>query len=209
MQAVKVFCVNVGNKYSPEYVHKLKAGVNKYLSVPHEFFVYTDHPENYSFAIPIKYDLETWWNKLLIFENVGQCLYFDLDVIIHGPLDNLIKPDFHMITPDWKNPKRAKILEDRPDLGTAFANSSVMSWTDSTNILEHFLDDPEFYIFKYDGDDRYLHHEHAYNSFDNGIIYSYKNNRFKIKEDYSVALFHQKPEIHECLEHDIVKEYWI
>ena len=33
--------------------------------------------------------------------------------------------------------------------------------------------------------------------------------KFKYRKDYSIALFHQKPEIHDCLDHDIVKENWI
>ena len=209
MQEVKVFCVNVGDKYPPEYVHKLKSAVERHLSLKHKFYVYTDKPENYSYSINVTHDLDTWWNKLLVFENIGPCLYFDLDTVIHGPLDKLIRDEFHMIMPYWKNPAVAKILEDRPDLGTAFANSSVMAWSDSRYILEHFLKDPEMYIFKYDGDDRYLHHEHDYKTFEDGLIYSYKNNRYKIKEDYSVALFHQKPEIHECLDHSIVMDHWV
>ena len=209
MQEVKVFCVNVGDKYQVEYVHKLKAAVKRHLSYPHKFFVYTDKPENYSYSIKAEHDLETWWNKLLVFENTGTCLYFDMDTIIHGSLDNLIRDEFHMIMPYWKNPAAAKIISDRPDIGTAFANSSVMAWTDSRHILEHFLEDPDMYMLKYRGDDRYLHHEHDYKTFEDGIVYSYRNNGLEINEDYSVALFHQKPEIHECLDHDIVINHWL
>lgn len=209
MQEVKVFCVNVGNKYPVEYVFKLKAAVARHLSIDHSFYVYTDNPHLYDFSIKADHDLEIWWNKLLIFENTGPCLYFDLDVIIHNSIDTLVKDSFHMVNPSWKDPKRAKILTDRPDLGTAFTNSSVMSWTDSRNILEHFLKDPEMYMFKYGGDDRYLHHEHNYDLFQEGMVYSYRNNNFKIKNDFAVALFHQEPEIHDCLDHDIVKDNWI
>lgn len=209
MQEVKVFCVNVGDKYSIEYVYKLKAAIERHLSYSHKFFVYTDQPKNYPFSIKAEYDLETWWNKLLVFENTGPCLYFDLDTIVHGSLDKLVQDTFHMVNPSWKNPNKAKFLEDRPDLGTAYANSSVMAWQDSREILEHFLEDPEWYVFRYHGDDRYLHHEHEYKTFDEGLIYSYRNNNFNIKLDHSVALFHQKPEIHDCLDHQIVKDHWI
>lgn len=212
MQEVKVFCVNVGNKYPAEYVYKLKSAVNRHLSIPHTFQVYTDNTEAYDFSIPVKHNLETWWNKLLVFENVGTCLYFDLDVIIHNSVDCLVSSitnDFCMVKPSWKDPLKAKVIEDRPDIGTSFANSSVMGWKDSRHILKHFLQDPELYMFKYRGDDRYLHHEHEYNTFEDGIIYSYRANDFKIKSDYSIALFHQKPEIHECLNHQIVIDNWI
>ncbi len=208
MPEIKVFCVNVGDKYSAEYVYKLKSAVDRYLTFDHKFYVYTDNPQKYNFSIKVEHNLETWWNKLLVFENTGSCLYFDLDVIIHNSVDALIKNSFHMVNPSWKNPANAKILPGRPDLGTAFTNSSVMSWSDSRNILEHFLQDPEMYMFQYSGDDRYLHHEHDYNLFEEGMVYSYRNNNFRIKNDHAVALFHQKPEIHECLDHDIVKDHW-
>jgi hypothetical protein len=210
MQEIKVFCVNVGDKYSSEYVYRLKASVKRHLSLNHSFSVYTDRPEDYpGIGIMAEHSLDSWWNKILIFENTGQCLYFDLDTVIHGPLDSLVRDDFHMIFPYWKDPQASKILLDRPDIGTAFANSSVMAWNDSRHILKHFLEDPDLYMLKYGGDDRYLHHEHEYKVFEDGLIYSYRCNNFKIKEDYSVAMFHQKPEIHECLEHDIVKQHWL
>jgi len=209
MQEVKVFCVNWGDKYSPEYVYKLENAVKKNLSLPHTFTVYTDNPTYYDNSIEVKHDLEGWWNKLLVFENTGQCLYLDLDIIIQNPIDNLVRDSFHIIHPYWKNPEFAKILEDRPDIGTAFANSSVMSWTDERHILKHFLEDPEYYIFKYNGDDRYLHHEHEYQTYEDGLIYSYRNSNFQIKEDYAVALFHDEPKMTDCLDHDIVKRYWI
>ena len=208
MQEVKVYCVNWGTKYSSEYVQKLKNAVNKHLTLPHSFFVYTDQPILYDNAIHTKYDLEGWWNKLLIFENTGPCLYFDLDVIIHGNIDHLLRADWHMINSFWKTGQ--KYILDRPDLGTSYANSSIMSWVDNRYILDHFLKDPERYMFQYKGDDRYLHHEHTYKTYEvNDKIYSYKNDRFKYQKDKSVALFHGKPEITDCLDHEIVMRHWV
>ena len=204
-----MYCVNWGDKYSSDYVFKLKRAVNKYLTVPHSFHVYTDNPDHYSFSIPVKYDLETWWNKLLIFENVGPCLYFDLDVIIHSNINHLVRDDFHMINGFWKICSAAKYIDDRPDIGTSYANSSVMSWTDSRSILDHFMKDPEKYIFQYRGDDRYLHHEHNYKTYEaQDKIYSYKSDGFKYQPDKSVALFHGEPNITDCLDHLLVKRYW-
>tara|TARA_B100000131_G_scaffold321686_1_gene373252 strand:+ start:21320 stop:21967 length:648 start_codon:yes stop_codon:yes gene_type:complete len=209
MQEVKVFCVNVGSKYDPQYVYKLKYAVEKYLSLPHTFNVYTDNVDQYDFAIPVKHNLRTWWNKLLVFENVGKCLYFDIDLIIHGPIDHLLRDEFHMINGFWKKRAAAKYIEGRPDIGTSYTNSSIMSWNDSRHILKHFLKDPEYYDFKYKGDDRYLHHEHQYKTYEKeDLIYSYKNSNFEFNPNCSVALFHGEPEIHDCLDHKIVKEHW-
>jgi hypothetical protein len=207
MQEVKVYCVNWGTKYSPDHVHILKDAVSKYLTLPHSFFVYTDQPDLYENSIQTKYDLEGWWNKLLIFENTGPCLYFDLDLIIHGNIDHLVRDEWHMINGFWKKGK--KYLIDRPDLGTSYANSSIMSWTDSRHILNHFMKDPEKYIFQYNGDDRYLHHEHDYKTYEaKDKIYSYKTDRFKYQPDKSVALFHGEPKITDCLDHEVVRRHW-
>ena len=215
MQVIDVYCVNVGDKYDREYVFKLKSAVEKHLQLPHNFRCITDKPELYPFSIQAD-DLPGYWNKISIFKYTGTCLYFDLDVIIHNNIDRLVSDNFKMINPVWKNPHKAKIVGDRPDIGTSFTNSSVMAWSNEIKIYDKFMKDPEYYIFKYDGDDRFLYHETKHNTFDTNIIYSYRdgaqwendNEQFKYRKEYSVALFHQKPEIMDCLDHDIVKENW-
>ena len=37
MQAIDVYCVNVGDKYSSDYVYKLKSAVERHLSFRHRF----------------------------------------------------------------------------------------------------------------------------------------------------------------------------
>jgi len=217
MQAIDVYCVNVGDKYSSDYVYKLKSAVERHLSFRHRFYCITDKTHLYPFAIQAD-DLPGYWNKISIFKHKGRCLYFDLDVIIHGSIDSLITDHiFYQINPVWKNPSKAKYIKDRPDIGTSFTNSSVMAWSEELEIYDKFMKDPEYYMFKYDGDDRFLYHETRHDTFDTGKIYSYRdgahwqndNDKFKYRRDYSVALFHQKPEIHDCLDHEIVKENWI
>tara|TARA_Y100000385_G_scaffold223157_1_gene233227 strand:- start:796 stop:1455 length:660 start_codon:yes stop_codon:yes gene_type:complete len=219
MPVIDVYCVNVGNKYGSQYVYKLKTAVEKYLKLPHNFWCITDKTELYPFSIQAD-DLPGYWNKISIFKYTGTCLYFDLDVIIHGNIDMLVSDrlmPYRLINPVWKNPSKAKFVKDRPDIGTSLNNSSVMSWSSETKIYEKFMKDPEYYIFKYDGDDRFLSHETTFKTFDTDIIYSYRdgahykndNTNFKYRPDYSIALFHQKPEIHECSDHKIVKDNWI
>ena len=65
--------------------------------------------------------------------------------------------------------------------------------------------------------ERFITHETEYETIDTNLIYSYRDGahwqtdseKFKYRPDYSVALFHQKPEIHDCLDHKIVKDNWI
>ena len=216
MQAINVYCVNVGDKYSSDYVYKLKSAVERHLSFRHRFYCITDKTHLYPFAIQAD-DLPGYWNKISIFKHKGRCLYFDLDVIIHGKIDDLVSDTFKIIEPVWKDPRKAKFIKDRPDIGTSLNNSSVMAWTNETKIYEKFMKDSDYYIFKYDGDDRFLTHETEYETFNTNLIYSYRdgahwqtdNEKFKYRPNYSVALFHQKPEIHDCLDHDIVKDNWI
>lgn len=216
MQAINVYCVNVGEKYSSDYVYKLKSAVKRHLGFRHRFYCITDKTHLYPFAIQAD-DLPGYWNKISVFKHKGKCLYFDLDVIIHGKIDDLVSDTFKIIEPVWKDPRKAKFVKDRPDIGTSLNNSSVMAWTDETKIYEKFMKDSDFYILKYDGDDRFLTHETRHDTFDTDKIYSYRdgahwqndNEKFKYRKDYSVALFHQKPEIHDCLDHDIVKDNWI
>ena len=211
-----VYCVNVGNRYSPDYVFKLKSMVERNLSIPHNFYCITDNPQNYDFSIKADEGLDSWWNKISIFKYTGKNIYFDLDVIIHNSIDNLFHKDFHMILPIWKVPWKAKIIKERPDLGTSYTNSSVMCWYNEKKIYKKFMKDPEYYMFKYRGDDRFLFHETKHKTFNEKIIYSYRdgahwkddNDKFKYRKEYSIALFHQEPEIHDCIEHSIVRENW-
>ena len=180
MQAIDVYCVNVGDKYGREYVFKLKNAVKRHLKVRHRFYCITDKPHLYPFAIQAD-DLPGYWSKISVFKHTGRCLYFDLDVIIHGKIEELAMTSgaFHMIEPLWKDPRKAKFIKDRPDIGTSLHNSSVMNWNDSREIYEKFMKDPEYYMFKYGGDDRFLTHETKHKVFPSKsrppIIYSYRD----------------------------------
>lgn len=105
-----------------EYVHKLKMGVARHLTVPHTFHVMTeaDIPEG----------VTGWWSKLFMFQPgrfKGRCLFFDLDTIIVGSLDDIAAydGDFAMVR-DWYHP--------------TLKTSSVMAWNadKSTGIFERW-----------------------------------------------------------------------
>ena len=216
MQQVKVFCVNVGTKYSVDYVYKLKNMVNRHLNLPHKFYCITDTPEKYEYGIQCDENLDTWWNKISIFKYTGRCLYFDLDTIIHNTIDDLVKDEFTIVNPIWKNIEEAVFIEDRPDIDFSRCNSSVMSWKNEIRIYEKFMSNAEYYMLKYGGDDRFIDHECAYKTYTNNLIYSYRDGvhwkddsaTFKYRKELSVALFHQKPEITDMLDHDIVIDNW-
>jgi len=93
-----------------DYVNRLKMGVTRHLSVPHTFHVITEDD--------VPQGVVGWWSKLTMFQPgrfKGRCLFFDLDTVITGSLDDLAAYDgeFAMVR-DWFH----------PDLKT----SSVMAW---------------------------------------------------------------------------------
>ena len=92
-----VACVCVGDKYSMDYVLKLKNMVFRHLKIPHEFICLTDKTDehevplgDYIDIIAWTKDLPGWWSKMHIFNRVnmpeGRIIYLDLDTVIIGDL---------------------------------------------------------------------------------------------------------------------------
>ena len=76
-----------------------------------------------------------------------QYLYLDLDMVIHSPIDHLLRDNLTVLHAWW-----------REKLHTPY-NSSVMSWKgDYSFIYQIFQEDPEFYMTRYNkGIDEYLY----------------------------------------------------
>lgn len=123
-----VACVCVGPKFPSHYVHRLRAGVAKHLSFPHRFACITDRPHHLGgigskiWTLPPERPLPGWYSKINLFSASSfpagcRVLYFDLDVVITGSLDDLVmcEEPFVMI----------REFNARP---IAAHNSSVMSW---------------------------------------------------------------------------------
>lgn len=138
---VHVICVNVGIKYTADYVYKLKAMVDRYLTTPHSFTVFTDRPSLYENirAKKAPVDAPGWWSKIGLFKpdldiptEKGRdelVLYFDLDTVIVGNINHFAdKKGFHMID-------KERCLTKNLLMGsvTSFA-SGVMSWEPNTMV---------------------------------------------------------------------------
>jgi hypothetical protein len=96
MPQFTVACVKSGSKYGPEYVQKLQSMVARNLSLPHQFLCLTDDANGLD-CETAKLDtlLHGWWHKLTLFRAdpygiQGRILFLDLDVVIVGPLDDLV-----------------------------------------------------------------------------------------------------------------------
>ena len=94
-----IVCLYWGNKYKVEYVKTLYNMTQRHLTIPHKFIIYTDHVKLHKIVkgdnvevrkVPFE-DYQGWWNKLTLFSpkaNLeGDCLYFDLDVVITDNID--------------------------------------------------------------------------------------------------------------------------
>ena len=123
-----VVCVCVGPKFPAHYVHRLKKAVAKHLSFEHRFYCITDREHDFAFigsgihVIPPERPLPGWYSKINLFNPNNfprgcRVLYFDLDVVITGSIDDLVMCEEPFIMIREFNAKT-----------TAAHNSSVMSW---------------------------------------------------------------------------------
>lgn len=122
---LNLVCVKHGSLYGADYVNKLHAGVIRNLGddIERKFICFTDDPTGLRAEIEVRLlpeDVRGWWSKLYLFSPrlfpMGErILYFDLDTVFVGPLDEIAKYD-----------GRFAILRDvyRPDGW----QSSVMAW---------------------------------------------------------------------------------
>jgi hypothetical protein len=156
-------CVIHGTGYDWEYVERLYNMLNRHLTRPIRFHVYTeaerpvpDHMIKHSladwgFAGPKK----SWWYKLQLFNtqhHQGPLLYFDLDVVIVKNIDWI-----------WKlNLKHFWAVRDfkylwKPNCTTS--NTSIMWWdtTKYQNVWNTVIDQNiDFFVKKYRGDQDFI-----------------------------------------------------
>lgn len=96
---LNVLCLKHGTKYGAEYVNKLYNMIERHITVPHRFVCFTDNPANLNSNIEIRIlpqngKLSGWWWKTYLFkqghfEDGDTNLFFDLDMVIIGNIDNI------------------------------------------------------------------------------------------------------------------------
>lgn len=100
-------CVKWGDKYGPEYVNVLADMVARNCILPHRFVCFTDNPDGLAQGIethPLPPGLDGWWNKVALFKSDlfparTRIVFLDLDVIVCGPIEDLIATKG--IAADW------------------------------------------------------------------------------------------------------------
>lgn len=124
---LQIVCVDSGNYCGRghEYVTKLYDMVHRNLPdrFPGKFIVFSDYLSDYGSGIevaPLPGNLNGWWNKLWLFksglfEPGSRILFFDLDIVITGKLDDIATYDGKFaILSDYYHPTQVQ--------------SAVMAW---------------------------------------------------------------------------------
>jgi hypothetical protein len=150
---INIVCLKWGDKYGPEYVNRLYAGVRRNTTVNFKFWCYTDdatgiRPEVTCVPLPHAATLHSWWNKLNLFSRdlkgilPGQWIfYIDLDTVITGNIDQLlsIRPANLVTLKDFYHgmAKSANLV-----------GSGLMLWKHGrfNHIWDKFIHDPDKHI---------------------------------------------------------------
>jgi hypothetical protein len=166
---INVYCVNVGTKYDRNFDSRLRESVDKHLTLEHNFICLTDKPEK-EYDIPVTHpELQGVFHKLSLFQFTGNCLFFDLDIVINDNID-FLADDFRRLTlvdsSPWKQDSLRDPIKFRITQNT-LVNSSIMRWSDERHVFEKFIKHRDMYVRLYSGIDRFIYNE--------GIVYKYFN----------------------------------
>jgi len=174
-----VVCVNVGTKYSEEYVEKLEAMVSQHTKYP------------FNFVCIRASEFPGWWAKLDLFNKRSErTLYFDLDTVIVGNIDPLFEYNgpFAIIKDWWAHGYNSSVMSIAPSFGR--------------HIRTQFHKD---YMVRYHGDQDWITERapraDLWQTIAPGAIGSYKADHLEDgPEDFSVVCFHGVPKPHEFTE---------
>lgn len=206
---INVYCVLVKPLYNIKYVERLYNGVKNNLSYPFNMICLTD--SRWDTDLPItfvdttKYELDTWWNKVVMFDEsisgLGVNLYFDLDVEIIGNIDFLvdgvIDDSLFVVDTVWKDDAylKAKHFKKFGDAFYCYGNSSVLGWLGNTQdyLIKKLIADP-FITMKHYGDDTYLNH-YAKTKYFQQKICDYQSTVMSLMKDKRVLIHTKDPPI--------------
>jgi len=135
---ITVACVLKESKvYSKDWVYKLKRSIDKNLQMPHRFICLSNVPLDCEYIF-LDQNMEGWWNKMQLFKPnllVEETIYFDLDVIISNPLDELINK--------LRNQSKNFLMSSEPP---NISNSSIMYWRgDYSTLYYQYMTNPDYY----------------------------------------------------------------
>lgn len=208
---LRVYCVRTGDKFSVDYVHRLRNMVFRNLGdYLFDFICLSDAPID---GVQCqRTDLRKWWPKVMLFEETRiPCLFFDLDTVIVGSIAPLAGAVL--------NAQERTLLmlrhfrKDKPGW-----MSGVMAWRGDWSFLSAAFNRDRHVRQFVNGDQQYLTYmlEKTGSRVDAvqsvlGGVYSYKRNLLNGKElpaDATVVCFHGRPLPHEVCKYPWMVEHW-
>lgn len=199
---VTVACVlRESETYTSLWVDTLAKAVDRHMGY-HQFVCITDVPEKVRSsrveAVTMMNRWPGWWSKIELFREGlfdGPVLYFDLDVVITGQLDGLVRHDPGMTM------CRDFVLH-------GWCNSSVMAWNgDYSHLYDLFATNPEKVMSDYTrrrdrriGDQAFIEdYAPVKDIFPDGEVVSYrKQAREGVPDGAKIVAFHGRPKQHEA-----------
>lgn len=214
-----VVCVKWGDKYSDEWVAKLRGMVARNLSIPHRFVCMTDKSISGVECIPCAPDLPSWWSKVGLFQPgilPGNKLYLDLDVVITDNFDGMIQFGDTLIAPDdfsysLINPKQGLGPDMRRLLGgDGTINSSVMLWRDdqASDVWERFEASK---MSEVHGDQNWITQAlwpDQLSLLPSGWVCSYKYHVLRNVPPSPIVVFHGEPKVTGLSKNDPLRRAW-
>lgn len=228
---LNVVCMKWGTKYGPEYVNRLYAGVLRWLPREMRFLCFTDDAEGLDAGIeahplpeePFEAAIVAGmnrsgrkgaWRKVSLFRPglagmKGQMLGFDLDVVITGPLDDIVDhaPSKVAMRREWRYEWQ----------GRDGGHGSVFCFNPAQHpyLYEAFAADPEGAIVRHKGSEQYytsmtaLRHN-ALNYLPGEMVCSFKRDAVpsfpmnyvdapRLPDDCRVLCFHGRPLMDEAI----------
>lgn len=178
-----VVCVlKSGGCYTPEYVKRLKEGVDRNLK-GHNFVCFSDVDVPCD-RIPLTKNWPGWWSKLEIFTMTGKTLYFDLDTVITGDLRQIAEyPHKFTMLSDFYTPEKPA--------------SGVMAWQGNYQYIMDDYDHNQSYPGH--GDQGYIATKVTPERFQN-VLRSQITSRKAVhtrNDNERVVCFHGEPRPHE------------
>ena len=232
-----IVCMKWGDKYDG-YESKLYDTVKDQCD---KFICVTDKPINdYDIILPNDYEGHDCFTveKLLLFneDKIGlegdEFLFFDLDVLIHNPVDKLWhlpmdKP--YLIEGYWQNPDNFRKNFGKNGQGTKYHSSRMRGNRGQCRpVYDQFTNNIEYLSFVYFSLDNYLIHKwyskDFFNTFPKGVAYSwYKGNTFPddietkvFRDDHIICMFNNSEyddgidntELEQMTDIEELKERW-
>lgn len=137
-----------GGEYTYKHVEALRQMCADHAGIPHDFVCLSDLKRGD--VVPLTENWPIWWSKMEMFKLPGPCIYFDLDTIVCGSLEQ---------AGELARSKPFAILRDayRGKHNPYAMQSSVMMWSENIRSLYTvFAIDAPRYIKMKGGDQAFI-----------------------------------------------------